>query len=302
MNETRPNHSAREPGFDQRSLARVAGSISELPAFATQDWVERCAKTLTGIDPWCRVGVGIVPVDATGKTGQPEAAGVRVSDDEGARVPDAKGDLTQARARFERITDLGLALPVDSFTSGLAASADDLGAWRDGPLGRVWGSITIEKLLIGIAPLNSEPTDRVLIVLVALNPAPSGHSTTSRASARTLGALLPLVARRAWLAMPATGPILWLTDREQDVLDRLILGRSVREIAEQLERSPHTVHDHVKSLHRKLGASSRGELVARALGQGGRTHPDLDPPVIERVRASAQIEAAAPGVARRGNA
>ena len=40
----------------------------------------------------------------------------------------------------------------------------------------------------------------------------------------------------------------------------------MREIADALERSPHTVHDHVKSLHRKLNASSRGELIARTLG------------------------------------
>lgn len=81
-----------------------------------------------------------------------------------------------------------------------------------------------------------------------------------------------------------------MTDREQDVLERLILGRSVREIAEELGRSPHTVHDHVKSLHRKLDASSRGELVARALGHGPREKSELDPIVIERVRAAAQIE------------
>ncbi|MFI4898124.1 MAG: response regulator transcription factor, partial [Phycisphaerales bacterium JB059] len=58
----------------------------------------------------------------------------------------------------------------------------------------------------------------------------------------------------------------WLTNREQVVLEELILGRSVREIAETMHRSPHTVHDHVKSLHRKLGASSRGALIAHALG------------------------------------
>jgi DNA-binding NarL/FixJ family response regulator len=58
----------------------------------------------------------------------------------------------------------------------------------------------------------------------------------------------------------------WLTPREQVILQHLLLGKSVREIAAELERSPHTVHDHVKALHRKLNASSRGELVARALG------------------------------------
>jgi hypothetical protein len=56
------------------------------------------------------------------------------------------------------------------------------------------------------------------------------------------------------------------------------------------------VHDHVKSLHRKLDASSRGELVARALGHGSETRADIEPIVIERVRAAAQIEPA-PGVA-----
>ena len=50
------------------------------------------------------------------------------------------------------------------------------------------------------------------------------------------------------------------------ILVELVSGASVREIAERIDRSPHTVHDHVKSLHRKLNASSRGELVSRYLG------------------------------------
>ena len=58
----------------------------------------------------------------------------------------------------------------------------------------------------------------------------------------------------------------WISEREREVLDLLVLGLSVRQIAEELGRSTHTVHDHVKSLHRKLRANSRGELVARALG------------------------------------
>jgi DNA-binding CsgD family transcriptional regulator len=61
-------------------------------------------------------------------------------------------------------------------------------------------------------------------------------------------------------------PISWLSPREQEVLDRLVLGMSVREISEELHRSPHTIHDHVKNLHKKLNASSRGELIARVLG------------------------------------
>jgi DNA-binding CsgD family transcriptional regulator len=47
----------------------------------------------------------------------------------------------------------------------------------------------------------------------------------------------------------------------------LTLGYSIREIAELLHLSHHTVQDHVKHLHSKLDASNRGELVARALGR-----------------------------------
>ena len=81
-------------------------------------------------------------------------------------------------------------------------------------------------------------------------------------------AVLPSLSRRAIMAigMEATDDTVWLTQREQIILQHLLLGKSVREIAQELGRSPHTVHDHVKSLHRKLNASSRGELVARALG------------------------------------
>jgi len=79
---------------------------------------------------------------------------------------------------------------------------------------------------------------------------------------------MALLARRAALALAVTADdeIPWLTVREQEILEHLVVGRSVRDIANDLERSPHTVHDHVKSLHRKLGAKTRGELIARAFG------------------------------------
>lgn len=286
---------SKDPGFDQRSLAATAGALAELPAIATQDWVERCAATLTRMDPWCRVAVAIAHVDVTGKIGVMENVGVRCSEEETARLPDPKGDQLSARVRLERTTDLGVALPNGSTTSGLAAAAEDLGNWRDGQIGRVWNPATVERLMIGVCPLSGEPGERAVLVLVALGPAPAN---TPRASARTLASVLPVMAKRAWMALPASGPISWLTDREQQVLDRLVLGGSVREISEELGRSSHTVHDHVKSLHRKLNASSRGELVAKALGHSVTKRPELEPLVVERIRAAGQIEAS-PGVARR---
>lgn len=45
----------------------------------------------------------------------------------------------------------------------------------------------------------------------------------------------------------------------------LAAGISVRQVAEQFSRSPHAVHNRLKALHKKLGATSRGQLVSRAL-------------------------------------
>lgn len=65
-----------------------------------------------------------------------------------------------------------------------------------------------------------------------------------------------------------------LTPRQRQVLAHLMAGASEKELAFELNVSPHTVHEHIKALHRAFGARSRGELfarVAKAKGQGQRT-------------------------------
>ena len=58
-----------------------------------------------------------------------------------------------------------------------------------------------------------------------------------------------------------------LPPRLRAVLEALCSGMSEKQIAAELDLSPHTVHDHVKQLHRRFGAQSRGELISRALAQ-----------------------------------
>jgi DNA-binding CsgD family transcriptional regulator len=65
-----------------------------------------------------------------------------------------------------------------------------------------------------------------------------------------------------------------LTPRQRQVLAQLMAGSSEKELAYELNVSPHTVHEHIKAIHRAFGARSRGELLARvakAKGQGLRT-------------------------------
>lgn len=68
-----------------------------------------------------------------------------------------------------------------------------------------------------------------------------------------------------------------LTERERDVLDLLPTLLSLDEIADALSVSINTVRSHVRSLHGKLGVSSRADtvLVARHSGLIGVRSPDV---------------------------
>lgn len=53
-----------------------------------------------------------------------------------------------------------------------------------------------------------------------------------------------------------------LTERQRDVLELALTGRSAVQIARQLDISPHTTNDHLKAIYRRLGVNSRSELAA----------------------------------------
>jgi len=53
-----------------------------------------------------------------------------------------------------------------------------------------------------------------------------------------------------------------LSPRLQQTLARLLKGDSEKQIAFRYGISPHTVHDYVKKLYKRLSVSSRGELMA----------------------------------------
>jgi len=59
-----------------------------------------------------------------------------------------------------------------------------------------------------------------------------------------------------------------LSAREVEVLRLIALGHTSVEIARQLQLSPRTVETHRARIHRKLGLTTRAELVAYALGRG----------------------------------
>ncbi|MFF9034831.1 AAA family ATPase [Streptomyces sp. NPDC014892] len=93
--------------------------------------------------------------------------------------------------------------------------------------------------------------------------------TADRLGAVPLRAALDALARRGRLGeAPGGGEVPALTARESDVLRLLALGRTNRQIGEELFITGKTASVHVSNILAKLGATSRTEAVAVAYRQG----------------------------------
>ncbi|HEX9765120.1 MAG TPA: helix-turn-helix transcriptional regulator [Nitriliruptorales bacterium] len=65
------------------------------------------------------------------------------------------------------------------------------------------------------------------------------------------------------LIAPLLMSIYGLTAREQQVTQLILRGGSTTQLAKELDLSPHTVQQHLKSIFERTDVSSRGELVAK---------------------------------------
>ncbi|RMH13179.1 MAG: LuxR family transcriptional regulator [Planctomycetota bacterium] len=286
MKEAVMGESGQAIASAMESVVRASERLCGLPAVATLDWSDRAARALSVLLAPSRVCVMILRAEPSGRISVLEASGsgsclsrAAAEQPAAAAWTDQSGDEQDAgsvelsvRSRADRLRELGFRLDGLGPSGSIAASASRLAGtelWRTAPIGSIWVGTDISDLLIGVASLDSASPRRYLVVQIGV----VGHGATgprrvTLENQAALQAILPLLTHRARLALGTSqdSTQTWLTVREQQVLEQLVLGKSVRQIAEDLGRSPHTVHDHVKSLHRKLGASSRGELIARALG------------------------------------
>lgn len=278
------NTLARDGSGVIRSAVRITESICGLPAVATQDWCDLAAAALLPLCPPAIAAVFIGQIDPTGLIIRREATGAagcyvaEVTTTVGSArsavsvLPIDSGDaaLTRVRTNLDQARHLSWA-PGDLAQGGArAGTPEHFGLPADyagTPLGQRWDAVRSAGMLMGVVALGTDirPAGRALVVEIAHT---GGLRLDLGPHADALLAVLPSLARRANMAIgqDPSDSTQWITAREQIILQHLLLGKSVREIADELGRSPHTVHDHVKSLHRKLNASSRGELVARALG------------------------------------
>lgn len=78
-----------------------------------------------------------------------------------------------------------------------------------------------------------------------------------------------------------------LSPRLKQTLDNLLAGDSVKQIAQKLDLSPHTVGDYVKALHQKFNVRTRGELLSLCHAQQRRPYLKLPLEMAEALSATA---------------
>jgi len=264
--------------------------LGELPAIPTQDWASSVANALVDLAPELAVGVLIAHLNSGDQAITPISTGIaHAGFAQREPSPQVINQALYLQDKLERLCSLGLELPENAADRGLVAPFSLLHPrWATTPIGRIFASQHFVNPILAVVPITQSVPGFVLIIVLA-----SGQESISSQGSEptgyvleTLSGLLPLIADKANLALEqVSNPKAWLTDREHEILDQLILGYSVRVIASHLGRSAHTVHDHVKNLHKKLGASSRGELIAKALGY--RPSPDAHPTEHQQVRLGA---------------
>lgn len=242
--------------------ADLAAAVGDLPAIATVEWCDDAAAMIRMLRPGSIACVAIAQVNEGGAIAHIEAVGAAGHDAQG-RAVSGESLLPLHAAHLDWW--IGDGDRTGAPRAAVLRELRDAERFAGSESARRWSRQGVADWLVGIAPIPGNVPERRLIVQLGIGPTARRFEAPE---AMVLAAILGPLGSRALLAFgpDVTNPMARLTAREREVLDHLTLGKSVKEIAADLARSPHTVHDHVKSLHRKLNATSRGELIARALG------------------------------------
>lgn len=282
---THPSQPTLTPA-SAHQLTETLLSIAALRSAPTFDWTSIAAQAMARIHPETTIGLIVATHNKDHARVTAESTGVgscwesTPSDPNGSQLDDPFNP-EHARCALDRIDAALIQIPQDSLTTGYVTHASKLlPNWIANPLSEPWNTNhpnSSSKSIAAYAPIHhadDSSSSTVPCLLAFVRTDSCSLPTLSAMLAEAMSALI-FKARRTFVTNTLNqsayanfkpNPFQWLTQREQTILDHLVEGKSVRVIAECIGRSPHTVHDHVKNLHRKLNACSRGQLIARALG------------------------------------
>jgi len=166
-------------------------------------------------------------------------------------------DFFEARAVAEQHQDLDLAL-LDLSMPGMKG-ADSVRELRQ----------MIPSTPIAIVSASEDMCD----MRQAVNSGANGYIPKSSGNDVMLGALQLILSGGLylppqWLEQQAVSQHPSLTDRQLELLDLLVVGKTNKEIARDLSISDKTVKAHLSEIFRRLGASNRTQAVHRAVSSG----------------------------------
>ncbi len=290
-------HNTSNTNGSLQKLAQCVYAVSTLPCAPTADWPTLAADALSKLAPNAAFAVIIARLHTESLKASTDASGVSSNTNHPATA-----NPFESRSTLEQLGSLNPKLHHFGLSQALISSAQILlPKWYASDASNHWKSTRPQQTLVSYYPLinaqsdeNSAQNQQLALICIAA-PNPNSADLLDHDMFSSVMSILNHKAA-AMCNEQFNNSICWLTQREQVILDQLIVGCSVREIADSIDRSPHTVHDHVKSLHKKLNASSRGQLIAKALGhqdhssQSQLNSPQIDPELLHQTSSSEFIE------------
>ncbi len=246
-----------------RGVAELLHAVGKVPAHDLEGLLQVIATQLAALmnAPECILLFSIRHTDL------PEGdalGGWRVRE---ARIPhgDAEGEaMIRAYAQAELYTQ-------DPHSIALAQGAGKLRAmlrfdiiteeqWRGSPSDALYQARGMGDHLVGAYPVTAD-TEILAVLSRGLDEAdftPAERDGLAHAMGH-----LGEPARRIALSFGAPGRL--LSPRERETLSWLLQGHSEKQIAHEMCLAKSTVHEYVVGVYRKVGVSSRAELMARWL-------------------------------------
>ncbi|MBS0195536.1 MAG: hypothetical protein JSR77_02150 [Planctomycetes bacterium] len=231
--------------------------FSEIPWFPTVHWLDLAAERLALAWPGTATITLLTELDAEHRIGDLQTCGCAGSVPLSAPAPPGlASDIHEWRCHFAHLSG-------SSFVNGAASTlpaAQVLSPpqWRTQPHASIWAALGEPNVLAAAAWIDEARRTAALFYIAS----PGELAPADARAALSAIAALCVCARRAF----GHGPFnqtRFLTVREYAIFLAVVKGLTESQIAAEMQRSPHTIRDAMRSVYLKLGVKSRTDLLRR---------------------------------------
>ncbi len=228
--------------------------FAEIPWVPTVNWLDLAAACLVRVWPGSATIAILTELDAEFRVGELHACGCAGSV---PFAPPARAGLASDIHEWRcNIACLSGGACFDGGTRTLpAVQTFSPAQWRTQPHAPIWAALGEPYVLAAAAWIDEARRSAALFYVAS-------PRELSPAAAPAAVAALGVCARRAF----GRGPFnqtRFLTVREYAIMQAVVRGLTESQIASEMQRSPHTIRDAMRSVYLKLGVKSRIDLLRR---------------------------------------